>query len=177
MSPPPDDEEALTEPARDVPDLAKEAVDEPRTETTRFTSDLVTRAVASEPEGHRLIILEGGPLGASVEIRVPFTVGRDADNSLVLLSTGVSRTHALILREPDGHVLHDQGSSNGTHVNNERVTSHKLKDGDVIVMGGAAMKYLSSHNPEHRFFVQLHQTSVRDPLTGAPNRRYFDDFL
>ncbi|MFF3753417.1 FHA domain-containing protein [Streptomyces sp. NPDC002018] len=63
------------------------------------------------------------------------TFGRKNDNSVVIASGSASRFHAEVVREPDGYVLHDRGSSNGTLVNGERVTSRRLVPGDVITIG------------------------------------------
>ncbi|MFD7896362.1 FHA domain-containing protein [Streptomyces sp. NPDC059743] len=65
----------------------------------------------------------------------PITFGRKQDNSVVIASGSASRFHAEVLREDDGYVLHDRGSSNGTLVNGERVTSRRLRPGDVITIG------------------------------------------
>lgn len=51
---------------------------------------------------------------------------------------GVSRRHAVIMREDDGYVLEDLGSTNGTVVNREKVTPGSpvtLVEGDVIHLG------------------------------------------
>jgi pSer/pThr/pTyr-binding forkhead associated (FHA) protein len=48
-------------------------------------------------------------------------IGRHDSNDLRFNSRNVSNYHAEILIEPDGLVLHDLGSTNGTYVNEERV--------------------------------------------------------
>ena len=48
----------------------------------------------------------------------------------------VSRRHAEIALSEGGYVLKDLGSPNGTFVNGEPVTEHRLKEGDRITMGG-----------------------------------------
>ena len=51
---------------------------------------------------------------------------------------GVSRRHAIILRDDNGYVLEDLGSTNGTVVNREKVTPGSpvnLVEGDVIHFG------------------------------------------
>jgi pSer/pThr/pTyr-binding forkhead associated (FHA) protein len=63
------------------------------------------------------------------------TFGRKSSNSVVIASLNASRSHAEVLREGDGYVLHDRKSRNGTLVNGERVTSHVLQPGDLITIG------------------------------------------
>ncbi|MDQ6788562.1 MAG: FHA domain-containing protein [Acidobacteriota bacterium] len=69
------------------------------------------------------------------------TIGRAPDNTIAFPSdSNVSRYHAEIERRGDNDfLLVELGSSNGTTVNGERVTSEKpLYDGDKIVFGGTS---------------------------------------
>ncbi|MDX2153874.1 MAG: SpoIIE family protein phosphatase [Bryobacteraceae bacterium] len=68
---------------------------------------------------------------------LPFLIGRQADNNLVLRDNRVSRTHARIVADDGGYVLEDLGSTHGVHVNGERVERHKLVPADRIEFGVA----------------------------------------
>jgi hypothetical protein len=72
------------------------------------------------------------------------TIGRTADNQIVVPLKEVSRNHARIVAVAGGYVLKDLGSPNGTFVNGERVQEHKLQDGDKIVLGPAAFTFKAS---------------------------------
>src|SRR5439155_1767197 len=66
---------------------------------------------------------------------VRFDAGRDLD---------VSSRHAAMMRKPEGYILQDLGSRNGTYVNGSRITGDTLlKDGDVIGFGvkGPAVEF------------------------------------
>lgn len=66
---------------------------------------------------------------------VRFDAERDLD---------VSSRHAAILAKPDGFVLQDLGSKNGTYVNGQRIAGDRLlRDGDVIGFGakGPALEF------------------------------------
>lgn len=65
----------------------------------------------------------------------PVTIGRDARNTIVLPTGRVSRQHALIEEEGGNLVIVDQGSTNGTFVNNQRQERAILKPGDTIRIG------------------------------------------
>ncbi len=67
--------------------------------------------------------------------RLPFTLGRQSDNDLVLLDSRISRHHARVLQDENGYILEDSGSRHGTFVNGERVNTHVLKSGDQISLG------------------------------------------
>lgn len=64
-----------------------------------------------------------------------YTVGRRWDQKLQLLPQQISREHALLEIEKDQVYLTDQGSANGTYVNNRKISAHvktRLKTGDLI---------------------------------------------
>ena len=62
-------------------------------------------------------------------------VGREAGNDLIIPDPTVSRRHARILMEGGTLVLYDEGSTNGTFVNEQRVVRQPLKAGDVVRFG------------------------------------------
>ncbi|MEI6179519.1 MAG: FHA domain-containing protein, partial [Chloroflexales bacterium] len=64
-----------------------------------------------------------------------FTLGR-VGCDIVLDNPSISRFHAQLDLLPDGHfLLRDTGSSNGTFVNGQRITQHRLVVGDNIQVG------------------------------------------
>jgi hypothetical protein len=74
--------------------------------------------------------------GASHRLGMRTTIGRTADNQIVVPIREVSRRHAEISLTERGYFVKDLGSPNGTFVNGERVTERVLQDGDRIAMGG-----------------------------------------
>ena len=69
------------------------------------------------------------------------TIGRTADNDIVLDNLGVSRKHAQIEFSPDSAVIIDNESLNGTFVNNRKVTEEILKEDDQITIGKYNLVY------------------------------------
>jgi sigma-B regulation protein RsbU (phosphoserine phosphatase) len=71
-------------------------------------------------------------------LRIPFTIGRQSDNDLVLLDSRISRRHARILQDANGYSIEDAGSRHGTRVN-EKPVKHceRLRNGDRITLGMA----------------------------------------
>ena len=63
------------------------------------------------------------------------TIGRQDDNTIVIDNLAVSSYHARIDKTGDDFILTDLQSTNGTFVNDQKVTSHKLGHGDNIVIG------------------------------------------
>ena len=69
------------------------------------------------------------------------TIGRRRHCSIVIKDTGASRHHATIELTDGTYLLRDEGSSNGTLVGGERITEHKLRDGDRITIGGTVLTF------------------------------------
>ena len=64
-----------------------------------------------------------------------YLIGRHRDNAIQIADLGVSGFHARIYRGPEGYVLEDLKSRNGTWVNEVRVFHHLLTDGDRVHVG------------------------------------------
>ena len=63
------------------------------------------------------------------------TIGRLPDNTVVIDNAAVSSHHACVFREGDKFIVEDLQSTNGTFVNNKRVTRETLRGGDVVRVG------------------------------------------
>ena len=69
-------------------------------------------------------------------------IGRNPDNDWVINDLLVSRRHAQILRTTDGQwEVFDTKSSNGTFVNGQRITRHRLQKDDVLAIARAVMRF------------------------------------
>ena len=72
---------------------------------------------------------------------VPLTIGRDPSSNVPVHTEEASRSHAYILRTPQGFLLVDS-SLHGTYVNAERVQAQRiLADGDVVQIGGHSFRF------------------------------------
>lgn len=71
-----------------------------------------------------------------------YTLGRASSNTIAIADGSVSSHHARIVRTPEGFVLEDLQSRNGTYVNGEQVTDKRLlADGDLIRLGKIIMTF------------------------------------
>ncbi|HEY8198003.1 MAG TPA: FHA domain-containing protein [Gemmatimonadales bacterium] len=72
---------------------------------------------------------------------VPLTIGREPSSNVPVHNEEVSRSHAYILRTPQGFLLVDS-SLHGTYVNNDRVQAQRiLADGDVVQVGAESFRF------------------------------------
>ena len=65
----------------------------------------------------------------------PLTIGREDNQIIQILDQGVSRTHAEIFRMGEMCFVRDLGSTNGTFVNDVKITEESLKAGDELLIG------------------------------------------
>jgi ABC-type multidrug transport system ATPase subunit/pSer/pThr/pTyr-binding forkhead associated (FHA) protein len=92
-----------------------------------------SNSTPSRPPGpERLLSLTGREL----------TIGRVPSNDVVVDNLQVSRNHASIRRlSPGQFEVVDLGSTNGTFVNGRRVATAKLREGDLISIGGHNFRF------------------------------------
>ena len=105
-----------------------------------------TAVVARRGEGITLptlclTVVEGPDKGASVsQARTIVRIGSAVDNDLVLSDSGVSRHHAEIHNAPEGIVVKDLGSTNGTSIDGVRIREAFLTGGSLIRLGSSAVR-------------------------------------
>jgi len=83
-------------------------------------------------------------------------LGRERFNDLTVDDESSSRAHAEIRRHGDVLRLRDLGSTNGTYVNNRRVSEVVVKNGDRISIGSTVM-----------LLEQRGEGSAEEPRTGS----------
>ena len=69
------------------------------------------------------------------------TIGRTPDNILAIDNPAVSSHHACVFRDGDDYAVEDLQSTNGTFVNDKRVSRHTLRNGDVIIIGKHTLEF------------------------------------
>jgi hypothetical protein len=95
-------------------------------------------------KGVSLVVRSGGDMaGEAFSPEGEKTViGRAADCDIFLDDITVSRNHAVLIKKEDGYFVQDQGSLNGTYVNNVRVETQKLSDGDQLQVGKYKLTFI-----------------------------------
>ena len=128
-----------------------------------------------------LSVMSGRDAGRvmSLPAGVVTTLGRADDCTFRFEDISLSRVHARVMRAGPGHVFHDPGSTNGSFVNGVRVAiPTELNDGDRLQLGTSTnLRFSLVTEEEERALVKVYEASMRDGLTGAFNRKHFDDRL
>ncbi|MGH8500504.1 MAG: FHA domain-containing protein, partial [Methylococcales bacterium] len=93
------------------------------------------------------------------------TLGRTPDNLVSFPNdANVSRCHAEIEKRGDEYCLIDLGSSNGTTVNDQKISGETyLKPGDVILLGGTSKIEVVSPNDESNTAEKIPAANIATP--------------
>ena len=97
-------------------------------------SEAEEAAVEALPSGSALLVVQRGPSAGSRFLLDSDEVaaGRHPDSDIFLDDVTVSRRHAVFRRTPQGYVVADVGSLNGTYVNRDRIDEVLLSGGDEV---------------------------------------------
>lgn len=108
-------------------------------------------------------------------------IGRSSGVEIQLSDEAISRNHTrLHVSETGTAYVMDCGSKNGTMLGSRSVGDEpvELRDGSKIQIGGAVVVRFSFRDSmEESFERELYDSANRDHLTGAFNKRYFDNRL
>jgi transcriptional regulator with GAF, ATPase, and Fis domain len=95
------------------------------------------------------------------------SLGRGENEDVRLEAAGVSRSHAEIEQKGPVYALRDRDSTNGTHVNGQRITQTALAPGDVIRLGDA-IGVVVHGNPDE---ITVTEVEVIDGAVFGPGLR------
>jgi pSer/pThr/pTyr-binding forkhead associated (FHA) protein len=91
--------------------------------------------------GHLVIVAPSEQKGRSFELNGELTVGRAAGCQVALEDNYVSQLHARVFTRDGGVWVEDLGSTNGTYLNDQRVSAPlALRRGDQLKVGSTVME-------------------------------------
>jgi pSer/pThr/pTyr-binding forkhead associated (FHA) protein len=111
-----------------------------------------------------LVFTKDGTRELSLEDADQVTIGRVDENDLVIEQEKVSRRHAEVVRKGSLFILRDLGSSNGTWVNDEKISELVLQDGDMFRIGQGQVIFKSGFSVESL-------TMADESISLMPERR------
>jgi len=113
-----------------------------------------------------MLVAQEGPLkGQRWSLDHTLVLGREAPCDVVIADRQISRFHARLTPSPEGVMLEDLGSKNGTHHNGTELTAPvMLQDGDMLGIG-LAQQFL---------FLTSDATMPLLEGTGRPGRLMMD---
>ncbi len=142
-----------------------------------IVSDLGNVGVKENDPGTAFIVtIYGEHLGKRFEItHVPLVIGRSSDCAVHVLDDSASRQHCKIMTSEKSIMVMDLKSTNGTYVNGTTVAVRHLKNGDIIQVGRSIFKFLVGDDIESAYHEEIYRLKTVDGLTGAFNKRTFDE--
>jgi diguanylate cyclase (GGDEF)-like protein len=150
---------------------------------TKVTRVQSIASLASDGREERCLVQIYGPtLGKKFVLeRDETTIGRGEGCEIALELDNVSRRHCSFLQKSDGVFLRDNGSTNGTYLNNVEVRGETpLRSGDLVKVGSAIFKFLYGGelgSIEAQYHEEIYRLTIIDGLTQVFNKRYLLEFL
>src|SRR5688572_6325766 len=141
------------------------------------TEDAIPAAMPVCDRG-TLTMVNGAEAGSVYRLGPTTVAGRSLDCQIRVHDSGVSRRHALITQSGETeYLIQDLGSRNGTTVRGQPITRARLSDGDRIGIGNVFFRFALADEAEEMALKRRYEFSIVDGLTGAMNRKHFDDRL
>lgn len=157
-------------PSDEKPETDKTAVAESDTLKIRLEE-----AKASAPV---LVVISGKPLGKSFFLnKEKMVLGRDLAADISIGETSISRRHTEFEVSQDGVEVKDLGSTNGTFINDQKCSSQKLEDGDLIRCGNTILKFLKEGKIENIHYGKMYELANIDGLTTALNKKAITELI
>lgn len=115
-----------------------------------------------------LIQFKGNAEGVTLRLENQVSrIGRGPDNDITIHDELVSKHHAMIeARQVAGdttafeYFIEDCGSTNGTFVNDQRIDSSQLKNGDVVRFGINHFRFVDDANDDLAATTKIHKTWI-----------------
>jgi pSer/pThr/pTyr-binding forkhead associated (FHA) protein len=90
-------------------------------------------------------------------------IGRKPGCEIQIDNLSVSGEHANIFTVGEDSFIQDLGSTNGTFINNKKISKHHLKNGDTVVIGKHSLIYLTESTRASRAPDEFAKTVIISP--------------
>lgn len=151
--------------------MSKESNHQPPTDGETFL--LGTSRASDERHEACLVIIRGARLGSRIVPGAePLIIGRAVDADFQISERSISRQHCRVFRADGRYWVEDLGSTNHTWLNDEMIDRAPLRDGDLVRISQTVLKFVDEGNIEAGYHSELHESTIRDTLTGLYNRRH-----
>ena len=143
------------------------------------SEDFLKKLASSDRGGACLVLIEGRPLGKKFPLLPPkVCLGRGKKADLSIDDKSVSQVHSEVVIKNQQVFISDLGSTNGTFVNDVRITGPTLlKEGDSVRIGTTIFKFLPAGNIENVYHEKMRDLATIDDLTQIFNKKYIIDYI
>jgi two-component system, cell cycle response regulator len=168
-------------------DDIKDDVTMDRDRTDRLDEDHSERTVVThikkidtgEEEKAFILFISGPLMGKMCCLENQETVvGRSEDCDIRINDQRISRRHLKIRLVAGKAIIEDMGSTNGTFVNGERITTHILQNRDLIhISSDTLFNFAFGKEAERMALDSMYRMANYDAVTGINNKHVFDNRL
>lgn len=146
---------------------------------TRFSNSYFVQLPTIQSNGGMLVkIYPPSPLDQPLELTNATTVvGRDESSTICISEDSISRRHAEIEFDGQNYRVKDLNSTNGTFVNEARVTHSILNSGDRVRFGNQIFKFITLDGVESKYHEIVFKMMTTDGLTQVYNKRFLVDCI
>lgn len=137
--------------------------------SAREASGLAASESAQQRPALLIVVNPSGTRSRVALETLPFYIGRNAENDLVLRDNRISRSHAEILLENGEYVISNLKSRHGVYINGERLDRHVLRSSDRIEFGFPDSYKLTFTFEEHELNRILDQITPTVAPGGTSN--------
>ena len=141
---------------------------------TLIDTALSSRTTENTPPEPYLVVLSGKHSGKQFKLFRPKNVfGRGHDADIVIADPKISRRHGAFIVKAGIVVVEDYASTNGTYIDEKRITKETICLLPRIRAGSTYMRIDYKKPGEAQSEQALYQAANTDVLTQIPNRRAF----
>ncbi len=144
-------------------------------------TDAVNLTILQPPKRRRACLVQynGASLGKRYILEgQEIVIGRAPKADICIPEDTLSKVHAKCLQAGDKVHLEDLNSTNGTFLNDQRVTARVgLCDGDIIRLGSILFKFFAHDNIENVFHDKIYRMATIDAGTQIFNKKYLLETL
>ncbi|MGI8552739.1 MAG: FHA domain-containing protein [Dehalococcoidia bacterium] len=127
-------------------------------------------STVEQPEPATLSVIRGPDTGRTYALGQSTTVGRSADNTIVITERHVSRHHLRIDAQARGYIVTDLKSSDGTKLNGVPITTDAWLDDDVVLALGGLVQLRFKQRQESEPEIEPPTLLQTVPLGPLPRR-------
>lgn len=126
-----------------------------------------------------LVQYSGAKLGRRYQLdESEVIIGRSPSATICIAEQSVSRQQAVLRQVGQDFEIEDLGSSNGTFVNDQRITTKvKLRDSDLVRLGTIVLKYFAHDNIDGMIQDKIYRMATIDAGTQIFNKQYITEAL
>ena len=123
-----------------------------------------------------LVVLHGSDLGRRIAIRgQSVTLGRADAAEVRIYDERISSLHCKLNMGSEGLMVEDLNSRNGTYIDEQKITRAPLLPHSQLRIGRTVMRVEFRTEAEIKLQEDIFVQATTDPLTHAPNRRWFTE--